>query len=157
MVSFKDVEWVYRQSAFRRFYLNGRYILAGILVGVLMSFATAMASDKTDCDIQNGSCTKTYQDRDITLDIQPKPVKAMQDLTCRITIQGKQPASHPFIDLGMPGMKMGPNQVKLKPAGSGVYEGTGVIVRCPSGRTIWRAKITVPEVGEVSFTFDVIY
>jgi hypothetical protein len=98
-----------------------------------------------------------HKGRTITLDIQPKPVKAMQDLIFRLTIQGKAPTSHPYIDLGMPGMNMGPNQVKLEPVGAGVYEGTGVIVRCPSGRRIWRARITVPEIGEVSFTFDVVY
>ena len=122
-----------------------------------MSLSTAVAADKTDCDIQNGTCTKKHNDTTITLDIQPKPVKAMQDLRFRLTIQGKQPTSNPYIDLGMPGMKMGPNQVPLKPAGPGAYEGTGVIVRCPSGRRIWRARVTVPKVGEVSFTFDVIY
>ena len=87
----------------------------------------------------------------------PKPVKAMQDLKFLLTIKGKQPTSHPYINLGMPGMNMGPNQVKLTPARAGVYEGTGMIVRCPSGRRTWRALVTVPEIGEVSFTFDVVY
>jgi hypothetical protein len=81
----------------------------------------------------------------------------MSDLTFRITLTGKQPAAAPYIDLGMPGMKMGPNRVLLKPLGDGVYEGTGIIVRCPSGKRIWKATVTVPDMGTAGFVFDVVY
>ncbi len=60
-------------------------------------------------------------------------------------------------DLGMPGMDMGPNQVDLKPTGNGVFKGQGIIVRCPSGRRTWSAKVTLPGCGMVEFIFDVIY
>ena len=42
-------------------------------------------------------------------------------------------------------------------AGDSAYEGRGVIVRCPSGRRIWQATITLPDVGRINFIFDVIY
>jgi hypothetical protein len=68
------------------------------------------------------------------------------------------PAEAPFIDLGMPGMKMGPNHVQLKKAGDdNTYTGTGIIVRCPSGRTIWKALVTIPGAGSVEYIFNVIY
>jgi hypothetical protein len=87
----------------------------------------------------------------------PKPVKAMKDITFRVKITGKTPTSNPYIDLGMPGMKMGPNRVSLKQMGQGLYEGTGIIVRCPSGRRTWNARVTVPTLGAVEFVFDVLY
>ena len=118
---------------------------------------SSTAGDAVDCDIQNTACTKALQSAKVTLDIQPKPVKAMKDLHFRVTVSGADPVGEPYIDLGMPGMKMGPNRVRLKPLGAGVYAGTGVIVRCPSGRRIWYARVTVPGLGQVDFTFDVIY
>jgi hypothetical protein len=93
----------------------------------------------------------------VSLDIEPKPVRAMQDLTFTVTLAGEKPAAPPYIDLGMPGMNMGRNRVILQPAGELVYRGEGVIVRCPSGRRTWKAKVTVPEAGSVEFVFDVIY
>jgi hypothetical protein len=81
----------------------------------------------------------------------------MQDLTFTVTLTGGTAAASPYIDLGMVGMDMGRNRIMLKPAGESVFSGNGVIVRCPSGRRIWKAKVTVPEVGSVEFVFDVVY
>jgi hypothetical protein len=113
--------------------------------------------DLKNCNIQEGSCTQDLSDRKITLDIHPKPVKAMKELTFRITITGRKLSSNPYIDLGMPGMKMGPNRVHLKRVDKRVYEGAGIIVRCSSGRRTWRAMVTLPDFGEAMFIFDVIY
>ena len=63
----------------------------------------------------------------------------------------------PYIDLGMPAMKMGPNRVVLARAQQGFFEGRGVIVRCQSGRRTWFANVLIPGSGEVKFVFDVIY
>jgi hypothetical protein len=114
-------------------------------------------SKMINCDVHNGTCTQKLQETNIILDISPKPVKAMTDLNFTITLIGKQKISDPFIDLGMPGMKMGPNRVLLKSIGNGVYSGTGIIVRCPSGKRIWKATVTVPDIGSVEYIFDVIY
>jgi hypothetical protein len=88
------------------------------------------ASDiEPNCAIQEGSCTRQVDDRTVTLDILPKPVKAMRDLTFRVSVSGGPPPAAPYIDLGMPGMEMGPNQVRLEPVNATTFEGTGVIVR----------------------------
>jgi hypothetical protein len=113
--------------------------------------------DEKNCNIQDGACVLFLSDHKITLDVNPKPVRAMKDLTFRVTQSGEPLSSLPYIDLGMPGMKMGPNRVVLKKVGGGTYEGVGVIVRCSSGRRTWRATVTVPDLGEVKFIFDVIY
>ena len=81
----------------------------------------------------------------------------MKDLTFDVTLSGGKPADAPYIDLGMPGMKMGPNRVPLTPAGDFHYQGKGIIVRCPSGKKTWLATITVPGMGSVAFIFDVVY
>jgi len=110
-----------------------------------------------DCVIQTGPCTKTLADGTVTLDITPKPVRAMRDLTFTVTFSRVKAAHDPVIDLGMPGMIMGPNRVILKRAGDTTYQGTGVIVRCPSGRRTWKATVSVPGTGSAEFVFDVVY
>ena len=112
---------------------------------------------QVNCDIHHGPCLQKLQGTEVLLDISPKPVKAMADLIFTITLTGAQGTSEPFIDLGMPGMKMGPNRVFLKAKSNGVYSGTGIIVRCPSGKRIWKARVTVPGRGLAEFIFDVIY
>jgi hypothetical protein len=84
-------------------------------------------------------------------------VKAMQELTFTVKLSGAEPFADPYIDLGMPGMHMGPNRVHLKRTGNGRYEGNGIIVRCPSGRRTWQATVTVPGAGATEFIFDVIH
>lgn len=123
----------------------------------------ATASDKyrkmVNCDVHSGSCKQRLNELEVILEISPRPVKAMQDLQFNLTLSGRKqmPTATPYIDLGMPGMNMGPNRVILKPVGKGMYAGQGIIVRCPSGRRIWQATVTVPENGTVKFIFDVIY
>lgn len=128
-----------------------------------LAVCAAMAADKyrkmVNCDAHSGSCTQRLGELDVILEISPRPVKAMQDLQFNLTLSGRKqmPPATPYIDLGMPGMNMGPNRVILKPVGQGMYAGQGIIVRCPSGRRIWQATVTVPDIGAVKFIFDVIY
>ncbi len=134
-------------------------ILTGLLVfGGQLAPGPALASESTvNCDAHKGVCSQSSGDLTVSLEITPRPVKAMQDLVFKVSIEGASPAKQPHIDLGMPAMKMGPNQVSLKPTGPGTYEGTGVIVRCPSGKKTWFANVIVPGSGEVKFIFNVIY
>jgi len=133
------------------------------LIVYLLAVCAATAADKyrkmVNCDAHSGSCIQRLNELDVILEINPRPVKAMQDLRFNLTLSGRYlaPPATPYIDLGMPGMNMGPNRVLLKPVGQGVYAGQGIIVRCPSGRTIWQATVTVPDIGTVKFIFDVIY
>ena len=112
-----------------------------------------------NCELHQDACTQNLAGFTVTLEVTPRPVKAMQDLSFKVTLTGKLPPNTklPYIDLGMPGMNMGPNRVQLKSAGNATYEGRGVIVRCPSGRRTWQAAVTIPDVGQTDFIFDVIY
>ncbi len=135
---------------------------------ILSAFLTAapgyiLANDKyqemINCDLHAGPCTQSLSENTVTLEVTPRPVKALQNLSFRVTLSRKQSTSTkaPYIDLGMPGMNMGPNRVQLKSAGGNSYEGRGVIVKCPSGRRTWQATVTIPDAGQIEFIFDVIY
>ena len=80
----------------------------------------------------------------------------MQELTFTLTVQPCEtlPASL-LLDLSMPGMMMGKNQVTLLKKSNCIYEGKGVIVRCMSGRTLWRVTIISDELHNPAFTFNV--
>lgn len=135
------------------------------LLWVLLLFLVppANAADKyqkmINCDLHNAMCRQELADKIITLEVFPRPVTAMTDLTFKVHYSGQVPsdAAMPYIDLGMPGMNMGPNRVSLIPKANGAYEGKGVIVKCPSGRRTWQATVTIPEVGVTTFIFDVVY
>ena len=115
------------------------------------------SENQINCRIQEGPCTNRLIGISVTLDILPRPVKAMKDLKFQVTLSGEKKIAAPYIDLSMPGMNMGPNRVELRPVKDNVYEGQGIIVRCPSGRRTWKATVTLPEVGKVEFVFDVTY
>ena len=139
------------------------FIIVLLTVLLLTVPGGANAGDKyrdlINCDLHQSACTQNLAGSTVTLTVTPQPVKAMQDLLFQVAITGKLPPSSklPYIDLGMPGMNMGPNRVQLKSTGNTTYEGSGVIVRCPSGRRIWQATVTIPDVGQTDFIFDVVY
>lgn len=137
-------------------------LFAVVFALIMFTLCPASSSGKSElprveCDVHAGPCSAHISGTKVSLDIEPKPVKAMQDLTFTVTFAGEKPVAAPYIDLGMVGMNMGRNRVILKPAGESLYRGGGVIVRCPSGRRTWKAEVTVPDVGSVEFVFDVIY
>jgi hypothetical protein len=126
--------------------------------GTFVSKATAAEKDAkplTNCDIERGPCTEIRDGLQVTLDILPKPVKAMKELTFRLSFSGGKLIDNPYIDLSMPGMDMGPNRVMLKRVGDSGYEGRGVVVKCPSGRRTWKATVTLQSAQVVEFVFDV--
>ena len=112
-----------------------------------------------NCDLHDEACVQRVGDMDVILEVTPRPVWAMKDLVFTVTLSGssESPQPPPYIDLSMPDMDMGPNRVKMKPVRENVYEGKGVIVKCPSGHRVWRATVTVPDMGKAEFVFDVIY
>ncbi len=147
----------------RKFMLKSLSVCYQTLFVYSLAVCAATAADKyrkmVNCDAHSGSCTQRLNELDVILEISPRPVKAMQDLRFNLTLSGRDlaPSASPYIDLGMPGMNMGPNRVLLKSVGQGMYAGQGIIVRCPSGRRIWQATVAVPDIGTVKFIFDVIY
>jgi hypothetical protein len=94
---------------------------------------------------------------EVILDIKPKPVKTMTELEFTVQLQSLmiEPPRKLLLDLTMPRMNMGVNQVVLQKTGDNTYIGKGVIVKCPKGRKLWKAKVWIPKVGEVNYLFEV--
>jgi len=132
---------------------------AGVALLVAMSLGAtpALADYAADSNaIHNGPCAKKVGDRQVTLDITPRPVRHMQELTFKVTMAPAEGLPSTLIlDLSMPGMMMGKNQVTLKRQADGAWKGAGIIVKCMSGRTLWQATILSPALGNPAFTFNV--
>ncbi len=109
-----------------------------------------------ESNMHEGACTIKAGNHTITLNIEPKPVKAMKELTFSLTVIpcDKLPDKL-MLDLSMPGMQMGKNQVPLVKKGTSFYEGKGFIVRCMSRRTLWQVTILSDALKNPAFTFNV--
>jgi len=116
------------------------------------------------CDLARGPCATRAGRALVTLELVPRPPRAMRDLEFRVSVQPPAAAGSGdgSVALEMLGMYMGENRVALRPAGEGAWRGQGVVVRCPSGRRTWRARVALPPPGagdsqfvEAAFTFDV--
>lgn len=92
----------------------------------------------------------------VVLEISPRPVRAMRELTFAVDVPGDGGTKGaPRIDLEMPGMWMPPNRVILRRGADGRYRGTGAVVRCGSGKRTWSATVTLPDGARSVFLFDV--
>ena len=146
-----------------RFIFRPVLFLVWIALSIFFSSPTVQADnahrEDINCDLHDGACVQRIDATDITLEVTPRPVRAMTDLVFKVTISGngKELSAPPHIDLNMPKMNMGKNLVKMTTTGPSVYQGKGVIVRCASGHRVWRATVTVPDLGQADFIFDVIY
>lgn len=115
-----------------------------------------------DCDIHAGYCLKTIDNISVVFDCNPKPVKSMSELLFSVTLREKDepvPDARVEIDLTMPGMFMGENRILLVHKEKGRYEGKGVIVRCTSGKRIWKADVIIGRPSKktmhTSYVFEV--
>jgi hypothetical protein len=146
-----------RNDRFQAFICLFACMLFLYCAGPSQAEAGETAEDLINCSFEQGPCHLSISDQDIRFDITPKPVQAMSELRFTITLpEGLDLDDTGFyLDLDMPGMKMGNNQVHMKEISKGLYEGTGTIVRCPSGRKIWRATAIIPKLEKIQFIFKV--
>ena len=130
-------------------------LFASLLTHGSMFTGSLIAKEK-EYNIHQGPCTIMAGQHTVTLNIEPKPVSAMKELTFRVTATpcNKLPDTM-ILDLTMPGMEMGKNQVTLVKKSACLYEGKGIIVRCMSRRTLWRVTILSDELKNPAFTFNV--
>jgi hypothetical protein len=119
--------------------------------------AAQAAGQQADCLIDTGPCSKSAGAQKVVFDISPKPVRAMKELTFTVRLDGGNIPPSLVLNLSMPGMYMGRNEVTLKKTRDGGYSGRGVIPRCPSGKKLWQAEIDIPGAGRVAYRFDVAY
>jgi nitrogen fixation protein FixH len=126
---------------------------------VLERSVTVSATDA--CDLAATACHQTLSSgAHLTLDLSPRPLKAFADLA--VTAALRDGAGRPIdgaevaVSFAMPGMFMGENRAGLASSGGGRYAGKAVLVRCPSGRSDWRAEAVVRASGmaPATATFD---
>jgi hypothetical protein len=155
----------------------------GLVIGILAVFATLLAISVHLAEkMYDGTVEENYYEKSLAafrdggravgrspsgpfvafagsqrvlLDIAPIPVKAMKELTFSVDLPGYGAAGIPWVDLGMPGMRMPPNRVDLVKEGDGRYRGKGVLVKCTGGTRTWTATVNLPGKGTALFTFDV--
>ncbi|MDH4164255.1 MAG: hypothetical protein OEW15_16450 [Nitrospirota bacterium] len=141
-----------------------RLPLAALFVLLMLLRASAPAVDDNAvawCRINDGPCRTAVQNLIVSLDITPRPVMTMRELSFTVSLLTTAQApvdAAVSVDLTMPGMVMGRNTIILKSRSAGRYEGMGVIVRCPSGEKLWRATIDIRRAGRtvsVPFLFEV--
>jgi hypothetical protein len=132
-----------------------KFVIGLLIILILLPAFYAWSAQGPDCSINLGPCAKTAGTREVILDISPKPVTSMKELTFAVSVIGGNPAPSLFLSLSMPGMYMGRNEVLLKKNQAGKYTGKGVIPRCPSGRRLWQAEVDVPGSGSIRYTFNV--
>lgn len=100
-----------------------------------------------DCDLDAGPCRREAPGGlRLELDVEPRPVRAMAEL--RLTVRawrGAEPVRGGAAELSlrMPGMYMGENRIALAAQGDGSWRGQGLLVRCPSGKRVWAAEVTL--------------
>jgi hypothetical protein len=114
------------------------------------------------CDLASRPCTQPLPGGgEVTLEIGPRPLRTMVELTVRAEVRGAEPArgsEDVAVAFSMVGMDMGKNEVRLAPA-DGAFSGVAVLVRCPSGRKDWIGEVRIGRAGEparaVRFPFTV--
>ncbi len=158
---FREVAWFKGASGSCR---RGLHFPAFCVVLTVLFIALAVTAQavSNDCDIQRGPCVPIISNGlSIVFDIQPKPVASMSENTFIVTLgrSGKPiTTATVHLDLSMPGMFMGNNEVVLKHIKGGRYEGNGIIPRCASGRKTWQADVAIQSAETttvVGFIFEV--
>jgi nitrogen fixation protein FixH len=123
---------------------------------VRLTRGVAVAAGATPCALSAGPCRLELGDGlAVTLELSPRPLRTMADLAARAEVtRAGAPVDGAAValELAMAGMEMGPNRSALAGAGRGVYRGDAVLVRCPSGRKDWTARVTVAEPGRLERT-----
>ncbi|MBA4372829.1 MAG: hypothetical protein C0402_08180 [Thermodesulfovibrio sp.] len=139
--------------------LNG---VKGLFLFMLLLALVSCGNDKTavqvDCNLDAGPCTKKIAANGavtVTLDISPRPLSTMKRLLFRVKAEEKDSSlkdAEVFITLTMPGMSMMENRIQLRQQEDHSYQGDGVIVKCSSGKKIWKADVLISRPGNSSFS-----
>ncbi len=103
---------------------------------------------------QNGVFTPNER---VGITVTPQPIRAMKPLHFQVDLQDDGEPESVIVDLSMPDMYMGLNQVTMKEIRPGVYEGVGIVPICPTGLTLWQASVIIDNQVAGDFFFDVQY
>lgn len=117
------------------------------------------------CDAHTSGCEFEIWDSDSNkekiivkgvLNLNPKPVKAMENIEFQLILTENQLMEPEILlDLSMPGMYMGDNKVKLKKISNNMYRGYGVFPECMSEHRRWNIKIIFEDKNQNKFSTDI--
>jgi hypothetical protein len=136
------------------------FALATVLLGVLVFQSGKIRASflpkprQTVSPEQNGVFVPN--DR-VGLAVTPRPIRAMKPLHFQVDLQDHGKPCSVMVDLSMPDMYMGINQVSMKESRPGVFKGVGIIPICPTGLTLWQASVIIDNQVVGDFFFDVQY
>lgn len=132
-----------------------------VLLTIYMLLVVACAEHdegQEPCRFDEGPCVKKVNSREFILETNPAPPQAFKETTFILSIKdGGVKSDEIILNLSMPGMYMGKNQIILKRNGKDTFTGKGIIPRCPSGKTLWQAELTMPDGMKIDFMFHVRY
>ncbi len=106
---------------------------------------------EAECDLGAGPCTRRLGDLELTLEVAPRPPRAMNELAVsgRLAREGAPvEGAEVVLSFAMAGMSMGENLARLAGGGGGRYDGKAILVRCHSGRRDWVVTARVRAGGE---------
>jgi hypothetical protein len=136
----------------RTLFIKFLLFVSRLALTVLLLSGCGRPETTSDAGIDSMPCLKNIgEGLTASFDINPKPVKTMSEVYfIAVLKKGEAPVTGATVtlDLSMPGMYMPANRISLSRKGEGIYEGKGVIVRCPSGRNVWRAEMVIEREGE---------
>lgn len=134
-------------------------IIFVILFFSLISCTEKRVDPEPDCTFGSIKCAKSLTKYgDVEFSVTPQPVKTMKTLRFHLTFaRGLNHGGRELIvDLSMPGMNMGINQVNMEKTGPKTYMGLGVLPICPNGKKLWKATVMLGESQITDFTFNVL-
>jgi hypothetical protein len=137
--------------------IGGLFAAFALLIGVTIYIAYRSWDGLVDRHYSDtGSVLRgAIGGREVLLSITPWPPRAMRELDFTVSLPGYTGEALPYVDLAMVGMEMGRNRVDLSRNAEGRYTGTGLFVRCASGRNDWEATVIAPGAGKAVFRFAV--
>lgn len=102
------------------------------------------------CDLHQTSCTIILKDgTKFTLDITPKDIPLMEELTFNVT-SSKEDFDDLKIRIYSTNMLMGNFVLTLENLGNGKYQAKGILPTCPVGGMKWNADIEISTFTKVT-------
>jgi nitrogen fixation protein FixH len=120
--------------------------------------ASAGVGEGVHCDVGTRPCAASVGDLRVVLELTPRPPVPLKELgvVLQVTRNGAPVAiADAAVAISMKGMFMGDDRIALRPGSDGRYVGTGVLLRCASGRRDWVAEVVahLPGGAEVRAPF----
>ena len=110
----------------------------------LIALTPGQSVQQAECNLGRQPCTAQMAGGEIEVELQPRPLHAMEQGQLRLHIQGIELQSAQ-IDFTMADMDMGLNRFTLKPAGAGQWLAAITLPVCMQGSSEWIATLALED------------